>query len=292
MIKKTTGEKIFDLCNVTFLAVLMMVTLYPFIYVVFASISDPAQIIKNTGILWRPVGFTLEAYKLVLTNPMIAIGYKNTLFIVLIGTVLNVLATAIFAYVLSRKDVYWKNTMMFLVIFTLFFSGGLIPEYILVKNLGLLDTRWSLIFPGLIATWNLIIMRTSFMSVPYELEESAKIDGAGEVTIFFRIIIPLQTSVIAVMFLFYGVSHWNAWANAMIFLKDRDLFPLQLVLREILIINATGDMTTEVTSSQDHALSAILKYATIIVATLPILVVYPLIQRHFTKGVMIGALKG
>jgi putative aldouronate transport system permease protein len=292
MLRRTTGEKIFDLCNATFLIVLMMITLYPFIYVVFASISDPAQIIKNTGILWRPVGFTLEAYKLVLTNPMIAIGYTNTLFIVLIGTVLNVLVTAIFAYVLSRKNVYWKNTMMFLVIFTLFFSGGLIPEYILVKNLGMLDTRWSLIFPGLIATWNLIIMRTSFMSVPYELEESARIDGAGDITIFFRVIIPLQTSVIAVMFLFYGVSHWNAWANAMIFLKDRELFPLQLVLREILIVNETGNMTTEVTSSQDHALSAILKYATIIVATLPILVVYPLIQRHFTKGVMIGALKG
>lgn len=290
--KKSLGDLVFDTCNYILLFALMLATLYPFVYVIFASVSEPQQLVKHTGILWKPYGFTIKAYEMVLKNPMIAIGYRNTLIYVAVGTVLNVLMTAMFAYVLSRRGVHLKNLMMMLVVFTMFFGGGLIPEYILVKNLGMLDTRWALIIPGLISTWNLIIMRTSFMSIPYELEESARIDGAGDWTVLFRIILPLSIPLLSVMVLFYGVGHWNAWANALIFLKDRELFPLQLVLREILIVNSTTEMTEDAGAGDDFALSLIIKYATILVATVPILLLYPLIQRHFTKGVMIGALKG
>lgn len=289
--KSSFGDKVFDTCNYMVLTGLMLITLYPFLYVVFASLSTPSELIKHTGILWKPEGFFLEGYRLVLLNPMIGVGYQNTLFYVAVGTVINVFFTALFAYVLSRRDMFWKKYMMMMIVFTMFFSGGLIPDYMLVKNLGMLDTRWALIVPGMIATWNLIIMRTSFQSIPYELEESAKMDGATDWTVFWRIILPLSIPLLAVMVLFYGVQHWNAWANALIYLRDRDLFPLQLVLREILIQNSTSDMTN-LTTDSDPFLGEVVKHATIVVATVPILILYPLIQKHFTKGVMIGALKG
>lgn len=289
--KSSFGDKLFDTCNYALLTVLMLITLYPFLYVVFASLSTPSELIKHTGILWKPQGFFLEGYRLVLLNPMIGVGYRNTLFYVAVGTVMNVFFTALFAFVLSRRDLFWKKYMMMMIVFTMFFSGGLIPDYMLVKHLGMLDTRWALIVPGLIATWNLIIMRTSFQSIPYELEESAKMDGASDWTVFWKIILPLSVPLLAVMVLFYGVQHWNAWASALIYLRDRDLFPLQLVLREILIQNSMNDMTN-LTTDSDPFLGEVVKHATIVVATVPILVLYPLIQRHFTKGVMIGALKG
>ncbi|WP_042201073.1 carbohydrate ABC transporter permease [Paenibacillus camerounensis] len=292
MIKRSLGDNIFDSLNILFLTGLMIVTLYPFLYVIFASLSVPSELVKHSGILLWPKGFYLEAYKLVIKNHMIISGYKNTLIYVVAGTTLNVFFTALFAFVLSRRDMYWKKYMMMMVVVTMFFSGGLIPGYILVKNLGMLDTRWALILPGLIATWNLIIMRTSFQAIPYELEEAAKIDGASDFRVFAQIILPLSVPVLAVMMLFYGVGHWNAWTGALIYLRDRDLFPLQLVLREILIENSTTDTTNLSTSTGDPFLGEVVKYATIIVATLPILVVYPFIQKYFTKGVMIGALKG
>ncbi|WP_248924030.1 carbohydrate ABC transporter permease [Paenibacillus hamazuiensis] len=288
---RSLGDKMFDVCNIIILSGLTLITLYPFLFVLFSSLSTPSELVKHSGILWKPLGFYLEGYKLVLKNPMISVGYQNTLIYVAAGTALNVFFTSLFAYVLSRRDLYWKNHMMMLVVFTMFFGGGLIPEYILVKNLGLLDTRWSLILPGLIATWNLIIMRTSFQSIPYELEEAAKMDGASDWTVFWRVILPLSVPLIAVMVLFYGVAHWNAWANALIYLRNRDLFPLQLVLRQILIQNDTSG-STNLSSDSDPFLGEVVKHATIVVATVPILILYPLIQRHFTKGVMVGALKG
>ncbi|MGO4728840.1 carbohydrate ABC transporter permease [Paenibacillus sp. 2KB_22] len=292
MIKRSLGDKIFDTLNIVFLTGLMIITLYPFLYVLFASFSVPSELVKHSGLLLWPKGFYPEAYKLVLKNPMIISGYKNTLFYVVVGTTLNVFFTALFAFVLSRREMYWKKYMMMMVVFTMFFSGGLIPGYILVKNLGMLDTRWALIIPGLIATWNLIIMRTSFQAIPVELEEAAKIDGASDFRIFAQIILPLSVPVLAVMALFYGVGHWNSWTGALIYLRDRELFPLQLVLREILIENSTTDTTNLSTATGDPFLGEVVKYATIIVATLPILMLYPFIQKYFTKGVMIGALKG
>ncbi len=239
----------------------------------------------------KPLGFSLEAYKLVFENPMILTGYRNTLFYVTVGTSINLLMTSLSAYVLSRKNVMFKNAMM-MVVFTMFFSGGLIPFYLTVRELGLSDSMWAVILPTAMSTYNMIVMRTAFTAIPDSLEESARIDGANDFTILFRIILPLSLPVVAVMILFYAVGHWNAWFNAMIFLRTRDKYPLQIVLREILIASSTDDMTTNVDSLDKEPLGETIKYATIIVATLPILMVYPFLQKYFVQGIMIGALKG
>lgn len=291
-IRRTWGEKWFDGANIAVLFVLMAATLYPLIYVAFASVSDPSLFVRHSGLLLYPQGFTIEAYKLVLNNPMIYISYLNTLLYVVAGTVLNLAMTILGAYALSRKDLYWKNAITLVIVFTMFFSGGLIPLYFTVMDLGLLNNRLALLLPVAINTMNLIIMRTSFLSIPVDLEESATIDGANDFTILQRVILPLSGPIIAVMILYYGVAHWNSWFNAMIFLRDRELYPLQLILREILLSNSTDTMMTDVSSVNKTPVGETIKYATIIVATIPILFVYPFLQRYFVKGVMIGALKG
>lgn len=291
-IRRSVGERVFEVINTVFLILLMLSTLYPFLYVVFASISDPAELISHQGALLAPQGFSLEGYRLVFRDPMIFTSYKNTIIYVVAGTILNVFMTALGAYVLSRKGPYWKNAIMFFIVFTMFFSGGMIPRYLLVKNLGMANTRWALIIPNAIATWNLIIMRTSFQSIPDSLEESAKIDGASDFTVLTRIVIPLSIPVISVITLFYAVGHWNAWFDAMIFLRKRELYPLQLILREILIMSSTENLMTNVENLDMMPLDVIIRYATIIVATVPILLVYPFLQKYFVKGIMIGAIKG
>lgn len=285
------GERIFEVFNILFLILLCLVTLYPFIYVLFASLSEPAWVVQQRGLIWHPSGLNLEAYRLVFDNPMITSGYLNTLFIVSAGTVLNVFMTALGAYGLSRQNVMWKNPIMFFIVFTMFFSGGLIPSYLLVTGLGMLDSLWALIIPGAVSAFNLIIMRTAFQSIPHSLEESAKLDGANDFTVMIRIILPLSMPVIAVMILFYGVGHWNSWFGAMIYLRDRELYPLQLVLREILITNSTDSMLTSAGTADKMPIGETIKYATIIVATVPILLLYPFLQKYFVKGVMIGAIK-
>ncbi|GIO97253.1 carbohydrate ABC transporter permease [Paenibacillus lautus] len=288
---KSVSEVLFDSANVILLCLLSIVTLYPFLYVLFASISTPAEFVQHRGILLWPKGFSLDSYRMVFENPNIIRSYMNTIFYVVVGTTLNILMTALGAYGLSRKNVMWKSTIMMLIVMTMFFDGGLIPKYLLVKNMGLIDTYWALIIPSAMTTWNLIIMRTAFQGVPDALEESARIDGASDWTILFRIIIPLSLPVIAVMVLFYGVWHWNKWFDALIYLRDRDLFPLQLILREILIQNDTSSMMTSVGGGDRMPVGETIKYATIMVATLPILFLYPFLQKYFVKGVMIGAIK-
>ncbi|WP_339843393.1 carbohydrate ABC transporter permease [Paenibacillus sp. FSL W7-1088] len=285
-------DRIFTIFNYTFLILLVIVTLYPLLYVLFASFSDSAQLLANKGLLWKPVGFSLEAYKSVLANPGIATGFRNTLFILVFGVIVNLFMTALGAYVLSRKNVMWNKVFMFFIVFTMFFGGGLIPLYLVVKGVGLLDTLWSTILPFAISTFNLIIMRTSFMGIPDSLEESAKIDGANHFTILFRIIIPLSMPVIAVMILYYAVDKWNGWFYASVFIKSRELFPLQLVLREILIANSTESMSAGASAGDRFQIGETIKYATIMVATIPILCIYPFLQRFFVKGVMVGSLKG
>ncbi|MGD0031115.1 carbohydrate ABC transporter permease [Paenibacillus illinoisensis] len=285
-------DRIFTIFNYTFLILLVIVTLYPLLYVLFASLSDSAQLLANKGLLWKPVGFSLEAYKSVLANPGIATGFRNTLFILVFGVIVNLFMTALGAYVLSRKNVMWNKVFMFFIVFTMFFGGGLIPLYLVVKGVGLLDTLWSTILPFAISTFNLIIMRTSFMAIPDSLEESAKIDGANHFTILFRIIIPLSMPVIAVMILYYAVDKWNGWFYASVFIKSRELFPLQLVLREILIANSTESMSAGASAGDRFQIGETIKYATIMVATIPILCIYPFLQRFFVKGVMVGSLKG
>jgi putative aldouronate transport system permease protein len=277
--------------NGLFLALVVVVTLYPFVFVLFASISDATEMAKHMGFLLAPLGFSLEAYKLVLSNPMILAGYTNTLLYMSVGTTLNLLMTALGAYVLSRKHLMLRNVIMFFIVFTMFFSGGLIPYYLVVRGLGLANRMWALILPTVISTYNLIVMRTAFAQIPDSMEESARIDGASDYRILFWIIIPLAMPVVAVMILFYSVGHWNSWFPAMIFLRTRDKYPLQLVLREILIASSTDSMTTEAAVSDKEPIGETVKYATIMTATLPILFVYPFLQRYFIKGIMIGALK-
>ncbi|WP_040948261.1 carbohydrate ABC transporter permease [Gorillibacterium massiliense] len=285
-------DKAFTIFIYTLLIFLVIVTLYPLLYVLFASFSDASQLISYKGILWKPLGLSFEAYKSVLANKGIGIGYRNTLFIVVFGVAVNLFMTALAAYVLSRKNVMWNSVFMFLIVFTMFFSGGLIPLYLVVKGVGLLDSLWATIIPFSVSTFNLIIMRTSFMGIPDALEESAKIDGANHFTILFRIIIPLSMPVIAVMILYYAVDKWNGWFYASIFIKSREKFPLQLVLREILISNSTDNMSAGASAGDRFQIGETIKYATIMVATVPILCVYPFVQRFFVKGVMVGSLKG
>lgn len=292
MLNKTSfSEKCFDAINVVLLILLMLLTVYPLIYVLFASVSDAGSLMGYKGMLWRPLGFSLDAYTNVFRNPMIVRGYGNTLFVVLAGLVLNITLTAFGAYALSRKSLQYRKPLMLFIIFTMFFSGGLIPLYLTVKGVGLIDSLWSLIIPTAINTFNLILMKTAFEAIPDALEESAKIDGANDFVILFRIVLPLSMPVIAVMLLYYGVGHWNSWFNAMIFLQERSLYPLQLVLRGILL---QGETNANSGASDDDAamLAATLKYATIIVATVPILFVYPFLQKYFVKGALIGAVKG
>lgn len=290
--KKSIGEHIFDNFNRIFMVFLMIITLYPFLYVVFASFSEPKLYLAHSGVLFKPQGFSLASYEAVIRNPNIISGYANTLFVVAVGTVLNVLFTALGAYVLSRDNLLWKGPMMFFCVLTMHIGGGLIPNYLLVQKLGLINSRWSLILPGLVSTYNLIVMRTAFNGVPRSLEESARIDGANDLTILFRVIIPLVIPTMAVMALFYGVGHWNSWFNAMIYLPDKTKHPLQLILREILIQSQTSEMTVEDAFADRYAAAQTTKYATIVVATVPILILYPYLQKYFVDGVMVGAIKG
>lgn len=289
--KRSKSEVLFDIGNTLAMLFLILITFYPFYYVFIASISDSKELITRTGILLKPLGFNFDAYKMVFHNPNIITGYRNTILIVLVGTTVNMLMTIIAGYALSREFML-KNTIMLGIVFTMFFSGGLIPNFLLVNNvLHLGKTYWALILPGAINTWNFIVMRTSFRSIPESLMESARIDGAGDLKILVRIVLPLSMPVISVMLLYYGVAHWNSWFSALLYLRDREMYPLQLVLREILILNSTESMSTGTSMGDQEAIGESIKYATIMVATLPILAVYPMLQKYFVKGVMVGAIK-
>ncbi len=225
-------------------------------------------------------------------HPLLIRSYLNTIFYVLVGTTINMVMTFHGAYVLSRRNVYFKKHIMIMITITMFISGGMVPDYLLISGLGMLNTPWAILLPGAIGTYNMVMMRTYFQGIPYELEESARIDGATDIRILYQIILPVSTPIIAVIALYYGVGHWNSWFNAMIYLTDRQLFPVQLVLREILIEGSMDALEDTAINSSWKAVEETLKYATIIVATVPILCVYPFLQKYFDKGVLVGALKG
>lgn len=292
--KKSVGEHCFDIINVLIMIGIAIITIYPIFYVAVCSISDGNQLIGARGLILWPKGFDLSAYKAVFSNPNIFSGYRTTLIVVVIGTTLSVLTTAIGAFLITRKDFAAKKVMSYMMVFTMYFTGGMIPTYLVVNNfLHLGDTLASLILPMMISVYNLIIMKANFESIPDSIEEAAKIDGANDIIILFRIILPLSLSVIAVMILFYGVSYWNSWFQAMMYMHDRNRYPLQLILREILISNDTSSMgTTSSAAGDQYMIGESIKYATIIVATVPILCLYPFIQKYFVKGVMVGAVKG
>ncbi|WP_411552884.1 carbohydrate ABC transporter permease [Paenibacillus lautus] len=291
-VKEASSERLFDIMIYAIAAVIIVIVLYPLLFIVSASFSDPARVLN--GEVWLlPKGVTLDAYENILHNDKIWTGYRNTILYTTVGTAINIIMTILAAYPLSRPDLPGRNGIMVLITLTMFFNGGLIPTYLLVKDLGMVDTMWALIIPGAIATYNLIVMRTYFQSsIPWELQEAAHIDGCSNWRLLFSIILPLSKPILAVMVLFYAVGHWNSFFNALIYIRNEDLHPLQLVLREILLISQSDAVDGSVGLEKSILLAESIKYAVIIVSSLPVLLMYPLVQRHFVKGVMIGSIKG
>lgn len=291
-VKEGFSRKIFVTVDIVILVLLSCACLYPIIYVISASLSDGNQLMAHSGALFWPKGFSLEAYGKILKYPLLLQSYWNIIKILAISLVFNMFLTSFGAYFLSRKGVVAGKAVTMFILLTMYINGGLVPNYLLIQWLHLYNTHWALILPTAINTYNLIVLRTAFASVPDSLSESAKLDGAGHFRILFQIIIPLSKATFAVIVLYYMVSQWNSWFPAMIYIDKRELYPLQLLLREILIQNDTVSMTQGVGDADVQAVSETVKYAIIVVATLPILCLYPYLQKYFTKGVMIGAVKG
>lgn len=288
--KRKVSDYIFDSFNVMMMVLLSILTIYPLYYVLVASLSDPGEIISHIGLLLWPKSFDVSSYKLILNYPMFFTSYWNTIKYVVLGTAINMALTVLGGYSLSRKNVPGSKIAMMLVTFTMFFSGGLIPRFLLVQSLRIYDTIWAIVLVGAISTTNLIIMRTAFAGIPDSLEEAAKIDGANDFVILFKIMIPMTMATLSVLTLFYAVSHWNDFFTAMIYLNTREKYPLQLLIRELLVTNSTDSLLAD--TDETSLIGQVIKYSTIIVSTVPILIVYPFLQRYFTQGVMIGAIKG
>ena len=292
-VRESRSDIIFNAINGLLLTMILVIALYPLIYVVSASFSDTMAVMKGEVVL-LPKSPSLSAYKAVFANEDIMTGYKNTILYTVIGTVVNLILTIAGAYPISRKDFRGRKALTLFYTITMFFGGGLIPTYLVNSQLGLVNNFWVMVLPGAVSVWNMFIMRTFFQnSIPVELQEAAFIDGCSNIGILLRIVLPLSAPVIAVMVMYYGVGHWNAYFNAMIYFQDRGKFPLQLILREILIKSDMNDMTGEGSSLVDQQmLSEGIKYAVIVVASVPVLLLYPFLQKYFVKGVMLGAIKG
>ncbi len=297
MIRETFNDRMFVFGNYLFIGVLLVMVFYPLVYIVSASISDPVAV--NSGRMWLlPQGLTLEGFERVFRNPDILLGYRNTLFYTFAGTFINLCVTLPCAYALSRTDLPGRTVFLFIIIFTMFFSGGLIPTYLLVRDLGLINTPWALLLPKAATAWNILVAMAFFrMTIPRELQDAADIDGCSTFRFFMRIVLPLSKPIIAVMALFYAVGHWNQYFDALIYLSDRNLYPLQLFLREILVQQQMSasmmmDGAAMEALAEQARIADIVKYAVMIVASLPLLVLYPFLQRYFVKGVMIGSVKG
>ncbi|WP_339220402.1 carbohydrate ABC transporter permease [Paenibacillus sp. FSL H8-0332] len=298
--KESRGDKLFLISTYIYLCLALVVVLYPLIYILSASISSPQDV--NSGAMWLfPKNVTLDGYKLVFENPKIWNGYLNTIIYTAVGTLLNLAVTLPAAYALSRSDFVGRQLFMGLILFTMFFSGGLVPTYLLVKNLGLINSMGALILPVAASVWNIVVARTFFQStIPKELQEAAHIDGCTNLKLFIRIILPLSAPIIAVMALFYGVGHWNSYFPSLIYLNDEAKYPLQMVLRQILVLQEMSAETTGAAINGEVAMAmnnkaetaSLVKYGVIVVSTLPIVAVYPFLQRYFVQGVMIGSVKG
>ena len=292
--RQSRGDKVFNVVNGLLIGLILITIIYPLWFVIIASVSDPARVLGGQVILW-PKDFTLQGYRMVFRDPMIMTGYRNTLFYTVTGTAINLVMTILAAYPLSRKDWVGRGFFMGVLMFTMFFSGGIIPTYLMMNSLGMVNTVWAMILPGAVSVYNTIIMRTFFLnSIPPELQEAAQVDGCSNTRLLLQIVLPLSKQILAVMVLFYGVAHWNAFFNALIYLTESKRYPLQLVLRSILIQNtASQDMLGDLDTMGSRVMMAeTIKYALIIVSTLPMMILYPFLQRFFEKGVMVGAVKG
>ena len=288
-IKKSAEDIVLDLFIYTLLAMIMIVTLYPMWYVVVASFSDSTALVRDPGLMFWPNKVSLGAYSLVFKNAKILNGFKNSLFVLGFSVPYNVVMTLLAGYFMAKPKMMWKKLIVWMMLFTMYFSGGLIPGYLNIKDLGLYNTLWALVLPGGISVYNAIICRTSIQAIPDSLRESAYLDGANDIQVLFKIVVPLIKATLAVLALYYGVAHWNNWMNAAIYLKENDLMPIQNVLRAVLMANqqlleSGGDAYDEYAET--------IKYAAIVVSTVPILCVYPFLQKYFVKGALVGAVKG
>ena len=295
MIQKAFSRRVFEIFNVVFMICLSIVMLYPFIFVLSASLSGNAYVAAGQVTL-LPKGFNLRAYEAVLGNKVVSRAYGNTILYTVVGTAVNLIITMLGAYPLSRPDFYGKNVFTFFIAVTMIFSGGLIPNFLVVRGLGLYNSMWALILPGALSTMNMIIMRTFFQGIPDALEEAATIDGCSDMQILVKIILPLSIPSIMTIGMFYAVGHWNSWFSAMIYLQDSQKYPLQLVLRSIVLQNQVNDLLSAQAGTtieeSTNLIAETIKYAVIMVAVIPILCVYPFIQKYFVKGTMVGSIKG
>lgn len=295
--RRSAGDIALDVTNYVLLSLLALICLFPLYQVAVVSISDPLIVMQKNGMLFWPEGLNVDAYKIVFSNRNIATGFLNTLFYIVVGTGFRFLTTVTAAYTLSKRNLMLKRPIMVYFTVTMYFGGGIIPFFLLINKMGLMNTPWAILLPGAVSVWDIIIMRTQFNNIPDGLKEAATIDGAGDFTILFRILIPLSGSVIAVLVLFSVVGYWNMWYEPMLYLTKRSMYPIQSVLREILIDSnaqmiAGAGQQVKHTGSTNAAAQTLIKYASIVVCTVPILLIYPFLQKYFVKGVMVGSLKG
>ena len=290
------SDRVFDVVNVLFMVVMLIIIVWPLWFVVIASVSDPNEI-WNGNVLLIPKGFTMVAYEALADYSMIWTGYRNTIIYTVVGTLVNLVMTVCAAYPLSRKDFMPRNFFMVMFMITMYFGGGLIPTYLVVSNLNLINTPWAMIIPGACSIYNVIIMRTYFInSIPHSLQEAAELDGANAFQFLMKVVLPLSKPIIAVVALYYAVGHWNDFYTALLYINDQDLLPLQSFLRDILMSNKMSLNNMQgldaAAAEAKMQLSQTLKYSVIIISTVPVLCVYPFIQKYFVKGIMIGSVKG
>ena len=292
-VREPLGDRMFLIVITLMLVVLLLVVLVPLVFIVASSFSS-AEAVNAGRVSFWPVDFTLHAYQVALSNSQVLQGYYNSFIYAAAGTLISVTLTVAIAYPLSRKSFYGRNVIMTLLIFTMLFSGGLIPTYMVVQDLGMLNTRWALLIPNAIGVWQVIIARTFFAnSIPDELHEAAMLDGAGDLRTLRSVVLPLSKPLLAVLALMYAIFQWNTYFDALVYLKDADLYPLQIVLRNMLILNTTRPGSQDLAQQLEaQQLAGVLRYALIVVSSLPVLLIYPFIARHFTKGVLVGAVKG
>lgn len=297
MRKFSLSDKNFERINNTFVLIITLIIIYPLIFVISASISDPQAV--DTGKMWlRPVDVTFDGFRRVFQNEAIWVGYKNTIIYTIVGTAIHLFLLLPCAYALSRKELMAKKFFLWVILFTMLFNGGLVPTYLVVKSLHMTNTMWAIVVPGVIGAWAILVARTFFhQTIPDQLVEASKIDGASDFRLFIKVVLPLSMPIIAVMALFHAVALWNQYFQALIYLSDEDLFPLQLILRQILILNeVSADSASSIAGaaqsfSEQVKTAALVKYAVIIVSALPLLIIYPFLQRFFVKGVLIGSVK-
>jgi putative aldouronate transport system permease protein len=294
-IRESNVDKLFLACIYLFLGAILLAVLYPLLYIVSSSFSSPQAVVA--GRVWLlPVDFSLAGYEAVFKNPQIMIGYRNSALYTIVGVTINILLTVMLAYPLARKGFYGRNFIMVLLVITMLFNGGLIPYYLTVKNVGILNTPWAMLLPQAMAVWQVIIARTFFQTtIPDDLYEAAELDGCSDLQFLLKIVLPLSKPILAVLVLMYAVGHWNAYFDALIFLKSSNLFPLQIILRNILILSNIDASSMMIDANQmalREGLKDLLKFSLIVISSLPVLILYPFIQKHFVKGIMIGSLKG